>query len=59
MIANLKREKMENANPQKQDFGSLSLPPSLPAPKLRQAGLRYQSHDFFCQRTRISMILLD
>jgi len=29
MIADLKREKMENANPQKQEFGSPSLQPSL------------------------------
>jgi hypothetical protein len=37
MIANLKRKKMENANPQKQEFGSPSL----------QASLRCQTHAFF------------
>ena len=37
MIADLKREKMENANPQKQEFGSPSLQPSL----------RCQTHAFF------------
>jgi len=29
MIADLKKKKMENANPQKQEFGSPSLQPSL------------------------------
>jgi len=37
MIADLKREKMENANPQKLEFGSPSLQPSL----------RCQTHAFF------------
>ena len=37
MIEDLKREKMENANPQKQEFGSPSLQPSL----------RCQTHAFF------------
>jgi len=37
MIADLKREKIENANPQKLEFGSPSLQPSL----------RCQTHAFF------------
>ncbi len=37
MIADLEREKMEKANPQKQEFGSPSLQPSL----------RCQTHAFF------------
>ncbi|MFZ4377415.1 MAG: hypothetical protein ACOYN9_13740, partial [Saprospiraceae bacterium] len=37
MIADLKRGKMQNANPQKQEFGSPSLQPSL----------RCQTHAFF------------
>jgi hypothetical protein len=37
MIADLKREKIENTNPQKQEFGSPSLQPSL----------RCQTHAFF------------
>jgi len=49
MVADLKREKMEKANQQKQEFGSPSLQPSL----------RCQTHAFFCQRTLISIILLD
>lgn len=37
MIADLKRKKIKNANPQKQEFGSPSLQPSL----------RCQTHAFF------------
>jgi hypothetical protein len=41
MIADFKKEKMENSNPKKQEFGSPSL----------QSSLRCQTHTFFCQHT--------
>jgi len=46
MIADLKKKKLGNAKPQKQEFGSPPL----------QLSIRCQTHAFFCQRTRISII---
>jgi len=50
---------MEKANPQKQEFGSPSLQ-TVPACAEASAGRSSLPNTcFFCQRTRISMTLLD